>query len=442
MTHRQWGFVPAAVLLMIHLIQPVFPGQAAETAFPGISPDQFTSLEQSFFEDLSDGTLRGFDPYDAFLIASGIVQADAFSAARQRVRQIRKQALAGLDREADPYSLGKTLLFRLHDQVFKEYDETASAAGMLLDQGKYNCLSSSILYYLIARDLGLAVSGALVPGHTFCVLSDPRGDKVVETTVRYGFDPGQVEVEQLKRQTRYVYVPETVYTEKKTVTWRELMSLLYTNNLNLAGLVVHDDYADYLPRFRKALLFDPANAVFEKNMVVCLNNLVVLSLEAGRWEQAQAFIQEGKSLKSAAGIFEEFEIQYYNQAAIKRADTRDYRGAVRLIREGLKIYPGNSVFTNNLVYFYETWAASFVRQADHAAAVVVFLEAMAAFPENKEISKNLRIAFYNQAAHLYNSQEYDQAVAVCREALSFFPGDDSILGLMTTAQKRTERETP
>ncbi|MDY6830899.1 MAG: hypothetical protein SWC96_03520 [Thermodesulfobacteriota bacterium] len=54
--------------------------------------------------------------------------------------------------------------------------------------------SSTILYCLLAKDLGLSVSGVLAPGHTFCLLDDGDRQVVVETTNRYGFEPGRVEV--------------------------------------------------------------------------------------------------------------------------------------------------------------------------------------------------------------------------------------------------------
>jgi len=435
MKRSQGSYALVFVFCAVFLLNSITPGQAFDFPSLDMSSEEFTILEQAFFKDLSDGVLHDFDYYDAFLIASGICQEVELSKYQKQLMKIRSRTLDGLDKGVDPYLLGKSLLFRLHDQVLKEYVETASLAGTLLDEGKYNCLSSTILYCLTARELGLAVSGVLVPGHTFCVLSDPRGDKMVETTVRYGFDPGKIEVERLKQLTRYVYVPETIYTEKKIVDWRELLSLLYTNNLNLEDFVVHDDYADYLPRFKKGLLFDPSSGVLKKNIFVCLNNLAVLSLETEELEQAYFFIQQGKRLGLSAGDFEEVEIQYYNQAAAERADIPDYRGAVQLLRAGLRIYPKDSVLTNNALYFYGLWAESYARRADHAAAVDVFLEALASFPENEEIRKNLRIAFYNYAAQSYNSREYDNVAAICREALSFFPEDDSFTGMITDARK-------
>lgn len=424
--------IGALLLIMLTGLAPV--SLAGEMTAIDLSPEEVTSLEISFFEDLSDGRLNEYDYYDAFLIASGLVDPREFSDYRERLEKIRRQVLTGLNRKADPYVLGKELLFALHDQVFTKYVETAGSANDLLDRGEYNCLSSSILYGLLARDLGLAVSGVLVPNHTCCVLSDAGGDIIIETTARYGFDPGRVEIEKLKNMVRYVYMPETAYPEKKAVTIRQMISLLYTNNLNLSGFIVHEDYADFLPKLKKASLLDPANELFRENIIVCLNNLALLALKGHDPERARFFIQQGKRLEQQPGTLEEIELLYYNQAAAARAEDQDYSGAVALIKEGLRTYPGNFVLTNNLVSFYGAWAEWNIEQDDYAEAVYIFLEARSSFPENKDIRENLRTAFYNHAAWLYNSEDYGEAVAVSREALDYFPGDNNLYDLLKDAE--------
>ena len=42
----------------------------------------------------------------------------------------------------------------------------------------------------IAKEMGLNVVGILTKDHAFCMLKDRRGNKDIETTIRYGFDPG------------------------------------------------------------------------------------------------------------------------------------------------------------------------------------------------------------------------------------------------------------
>ena len=156
MGKRRWGFFhlqPAlfAVAAALLLTAPV---QAGDIRPVCLAMDIFTPLERTFFEDLADGGLNGYDDYDAFLIASGIVEPRAFSRYRPRMRAIRSRAMASVNRNAAPYGRGKALLFWLHDNVPRTYVETSNLAGDLLDRGAFNCLSSTILYCLLAKDLG------------------------------------------------------------------------------------------------------------------------------------------------------------------------------------------------------------------------------------------------------------------------------------------------
>ena len=151
---RRWSPFLTAMFLPVAVVSSGLGGQAPVPSALETASQDFTQLERKFFYDLSDGVLDDFDRYDAFLIASNIVHARQFYGYQSMLRKIRRRVLTGMDKTADPFQLAKTLLFRLHDQVFRQYIEDAATAGTLIDQGQYNCLSSTILYYLLARELG------------------------------------------------------------------------------------------------------------------------------------------------------------------------------------------------------------------------------------------------------------------------------------------------
>ncbi|WP_052294266.1 tetratricopeptide repeat protein [Desulfosudis oleivorans] len=416
-------YAVAAVLLF--LAGPVYAGDIRPVC---LAMDIFTPLERTFFEDLADGGLSGYDDYDAFLIASGIVDPRAFSRYRPRIRAIRSRALAGVDRNAAPYDRGKTLLFWLHDNVLRTYSETSNLAGDLLDKGAFNCLSSTILYCLLAKDLGLSVSGVLAPGHTFCLLADGDRQIVVETTNRYGFEPGRVEEEAIEGGVRQVTVPETVYETTKTVPLYGLMALLYVNTLDMSTLAVGQGETGCLPRFAKVCLFDPENGLFADNLAACLNNLAVSALGQERLEPAYLLIQQGKALGRAP--FDDLEVQYYNQMAEQQAGSGDFNGAVQTLWTALQLYPENPVLDNNILYYYGLWADTFRTRSDTGGVVRVFLAARQMLPGSAAVSEGLKAAFYNHAVDAYNRQDFDAARSICQEALGLFPGEGAFLEIL------------
>lgn len=114
---------------------------------------------------------------------------DAF-AARERA------ALAGL---ADPDRKADRLLRDMHAAFFKGggvphgrqpgYDYDQSALTGIFYGGRFNCVSSAILYVLLARELGFTAQGAVMPRHAYAHLVFPDGRSAeVETTTPDGYD--------------------------------------------------------------------------------------------------------------------------------------------------------------------------------------------------------------------------------------------------------------
>ncbi|MFZ5562523.1 MAG: tetratricopeptide repeat protein [Thermodesulfobacteriota bacterium] len=403
------------------------PARAEDVQSVCLSMDIFSPVERPFFEDLADGTLADYDYYDAFLIASGIVDR-RFSLYRQRIRSLRNRCLAGVDKTAAPYDRGKALLIWLHDNALRTYAEKSNLAGDLLDKGEFNCLSATILYCLLGKDLGLSVSGVLTPGHTFCLVSDGERQVVVETTNRYGFDPGRVEEEPVEGGIRQVTVPRVDYTETTVVPLHGLMALLYVNTLDLATLVVGENETACLPRFAKACLFDPGNDVFANNLSACLNNLAVSALEQDKPAAAMAYIQQGKALGRSS--FDDLDVQYYNQVAQQKAGAGDYNGAIETLATALKNYPGDPVLDNNIAYYYGRWADTFKARSDTGGVVRVYLAARQMLPDSAPILESLKTAFYNHAAAAYNRRDFDAARTVCQEALGIFPDEPAFLEIL------------
>lgn len=88
----------------------------------------------------------------------------------------------------DEEERGAALLSALHDDLFVEYDEAQSTVSGILTTGTYNCISSALVYLVLAREIGLQAKGVLMPSHAFVEIELADGRKVdVETTADEGF---------------------------------------------------------------------------------------------------------------------------------------------------------------------------------------------------------------------------------------------------------------
>jgi hypothetical protein len=130
------------------------------------------------------------------IFASGN-RRDAADYARyqERVRRFVAEVRPGIERARDAWHRGDELHRAMHRAFFPH--EKEELGGYRLDQGRltgifddghYNCMSSTLLYLVLAREFDLKVQGALMPAHAFVEL-DAGGKLVaVETTSSTGFD--------------------------------------------------------------------------------------------------------------------------------------------------------------------------------------------------------------------------------------------------------------
>ncbi len=395
-------------------------------------PSEVSSLEEDFFNDLEDNSLDRYSLADAFLIASGIITEPDFSGYREKMDRLRARARAETPGSADPYDRAKTLLQWMHDKALTSYRANATLATDILDHGRFDCLTASILYLILARDCGLPVSGVIVPDHAFCVLEDPRGNKDIETTVRYGFDPGAMEIEEMERTVRYAYVPPRDYGNRETVNPRRLIACLYSNRISILqngmGLPRRD-----LAKYKKGYCLDPDSPLFNENIAASLNNLAIESLRHGNLADARSYIDQGYRFLPSGDGFSRLDIQFYNARAERESRGGDYGMAVASLREGLLKFPDELVLTKNLVYYYDRWAVSRERRGEGERARAVYREGLAEVPGDPLLSHNLKASFYNDALTALRRRNASMALRLAREGLNIFPADNDLKGIESAA---------
>ena len=139
--------------------------------------------------------------YDALLtlalVGSGEPRdEDTLQALRERAWAFVRRHRAGLLGLADHAARGKRLLKLMHTELLgtdggrqlAKYRPGQSTLAGALDDGRYNCVSSALLYIVLARAVGLVVHGVHMPHHAFVELVLPDGRRVdVETTASSGF---------------------------------------------------------------------------------------------------------------------------------------------------------------------------------------------------------------------------------------------------------------
>lgn len=174
-----------------HKVRPGYGNAEAHAWWP------LATTEVAALEGLEQARRGDMHALLAFaLVASGDHRDLASHAQyRERIDRFVADLQPGID-AADEWHRGYEINRAMH-RVFSGA-ETSDLGSYALDQahltgiftsGKYNCLSSALLYVVLARGFSMTVRGVLVPTHAFVELGAAGGKILeVETTSNTGFD--------------------------------------------------------------------------------------------------------------------------------------------------------------------------------------------------------------------------------------------------------------
>ena len=176
----------AAVLCIGLIFAPRAAAQARSSVavYPELLPLPASEQLSSIREPLPLDSI-----VDASLEFSGAVEEVA-DAAREKLTTLLKKfrdEVANVSSQAD---LAERALTFLHRNLFTSYSVEQTRVDTALQTGVYNCVSSAVLYTIIARSVGLSVNGVRTADHAFCSILANGQQVDVETTNPWGFNPG------------------------------------------------------------------------------------------------------------------------------------------------------------------------------------------------------------------------------------------------------------
>jgi tetratricopeptide (TPR) repeat protein len=375
--------------------------------------------EMKLLAEAATGKLEAFSFAEAALIASGAVEPELRKKYLDQLDTIEQKARKALEGAESVAEKGEKLLKFLHSgPMARGYSLEQTDLSVVLEKGRFNCVSSAVLYNVIASRLGLDVHAIEIPGgsysdgHVFSVLKD--GDRVipVETTNARGFDIHDNMNRDHKREMTelsliaVIYYNHGVTFDKKHQRHEALqanlcaLSLDKTNesaaNNAMAALINWErdlskkgKYNEGLEVLRIGLILAPSDKKLLQNRNVLVQDIVMKEVKAGKYANALSKVDEHKTLLGA---------EYAHRMAIMVIDTeaqghcrkKEWEKAVRVYVEALKQRPGDSHLTNNLTVAYDSWARSHTKTSDWAAAIRIYEQGLAILPESGLLQNNLR----------------------------------------------------
>ena len=393
---------------------------------------KINSDETSLFQDAGDGKLDQWSLAEAALLSNGILDTGQRKKYLDRIDQITEQAGKFIKDTETPYQKGEQLLKWLHANVMKAgYEKHQTDLSVILDTGKFNCVSSATLYNIVGLRLGLDVRAIEVPDHAFSIQYVGTKHADVETTNAAGFNPARDPriLERFTRETGFNYIPDRHADKRREVTNIGLMALTYYNhgvthseNKQYAAALV--DYFRALSldsefpsaiqnvlstlhywsgdlsktsRFEKALdvvsiglRLAPDDHRFRHNQKALWQAWALTEIENGRHETAFSILARAAKAIPGGG-FEQMQSYVFIHPGEKLVEAKQWEKALQLAGTGLnKLTPSARKelrrWRNNV---YNRWTITTIDQKKYAEVADILEQAMKDDPEESDFERNL-----------------------------------------------------
>jgi hypothetical protein len=200
---------------------------AAGSAFPGLDPDPQALAYARL------GASRSYSWQELAGIALWASGGEAGSRFMDRILAAAAELRADPSLPADPRGRGEFILSYIHRGLLKRYADRQTRVDEIFVNGRYNCVSSAVLYLILAASQGLEGWGVMTRDHAFVTIRAGKETIDVETTNPYGFDPGSRQEfhDEFGRLTGFAYVHPRNYRDRTDLSPLELISLIFTNRI-------------------------------------------------------------------------------------------------------------------------------------------------------------------------------------------------------------------
>jgi hypothetical protein len=416
-----------AGLIFIQLI----PAQARTgmTPITELAPLPLSQQLSSMREPLPVETI-----VDAALEFSGASDAGA-GAAKDRLEALLLKFRGEVVDVTDQSALAERALTFLHRNLFASYSVLQTRVDTTLENGVYNCVSSAVLYLILARSVGLSVGAARTPDHAFATVLVNGQQVDVETTNPYGFNPGARKefTDSFGKTTGYSYVPPGNYRDRRTIGEKELLSLILYNRVAeyVDGRTLRDAVQPAVSAF--ALM---GNDDTRKTMTD------VFTAYLGSLEDRREFIlavQFTDGVKASFGgivNLDQPRSDLYHNWVVTLVDSQALSDA-----EALLAQPSTRAALDD-----QDWTAlsiEVVQRQAHAegdsggamAAAGVVAEGMKKLGRQPALLQAYEVYVHNAFASLYNARRAQDAKAVVDQGLQVYPDSRMLLQDLELARK-------
>jgi hypothetical protein len=388
--------------------------RSAPEAFPELTPLPLSAQLSTVREPLPVEAI-----VDAALEFSGASDTSALAAKDKLVVLLRRfrDEVANVSGQAE---LGERALVFLHKNLFTGYSFLQTRVDVALDTGVYNCVSSAVLYLIVARSVGLSVNGVRTSDHAFCSVLVNGQQIDVETTNPFGFNPGAKKefTDSFGKTTGFNYVPPGNYQERRPIGEKELLSLILYNLVS--------EYGE--GRFFKDAL-QPAvsayalmgNDEMRQVMTIAFSNYVSVLGMRQDFPQAAQFIDAVKASFGGTVDLGQPRRDVYHNWTVSLLTARSYQDAETLLSQpSTKAALEETDWINLSVAAVQQRAQMEAGAGGFLSAAAIVVDGMERLGRLQPLLQTYEGYMHNAFVQLYNARKWANAKSVIEQGLATY----------------------
>ena len=357
---------------------------------------------------------------DAALQFSGATEAEAAAAKIRLAALVRRFSDEMVD-VTSQVELGEKALAFLHKNLFTGYSTLQTRVDTALETGIYNCVSSAVLYMVVARSVGLSVAGVRTTDHAFCTVMINGQPVDVETTNPLGFNPGARKefTDSFGKATGYAYVPPGNYQDRQNIGEKELLGLILYNRVSESWDV--RAYKDALQPAVSAFTLLGSDETRKLLASAFTNYISWLGLRQ-QFNQAAQFTDSVKAAFGGIVDIEQPRREIYHNWIVSLISANDYQGAEAILAQpGMRTTLQDSDWTALSMDVFQLRAQSQADTGDYSAAAATVAEGLKKLGRLDELLRSFEVYVHNAVAQLVNARKLTEARGTVDQGLAVYP---------------------
>jgi hypothetical protein len=382
-------FLIGLVTFATETIFAVSPNAADNTSFERLAAsrqqteiiEQFSGklndLERRLFADAADGQLDDFSLLDAALIGSGEDSEVMLRHYENRLAGLLDELRSSIDPKQLPEKNAERVFEFMHQRVLHGgYRLECTDIRMAFDEGRYNCVSASVLFNCLASGVGLNCCGLEAPGHAMSRIYLPEGRLDLETTSPHWFqrrddptrfredvvptEPSKSSALSMPYATQQEHcLPSSAISNpaiKREVTPVQMTAMVYYNRG--VDFLAEKRFADAATVNAKALWLDPQNTTARGNFLATLNNWSIGWCSSLHYAAAAKLLRTGMIFDRQYPAFQQNFVYLHHQWSEQLCREGHYSEAVDLLRKAAEELPEKDYLKQSLWDVYRRWMRS------------------------------------------------------------------------------------